>query len=634
MLAPLEHRGPDEWGVYVNSHLALGHVRLSIIDPTGGHQPMNSFRSTIAYNGEVYNYIELRRELRALGRHFQTDSDTEVVQQAMEEWGVAALPKFNGQFAFLFWDKRNKQLIAARDRFGIRPLYYLPYKGAVYFASEMKAFDALPDFRRTWHPDNLLIHGVLWNTLDAHTVFKDVQSLPAGCVAVFKGQEKVDLQTYYQIGASAAEVPASFDEATLQLKALLQDAVRLRLRSDVPVGCYLSGGIDSSVITLLCKAVKKERFKSFSVVFDDETFDESHYQDAMTALIQSDHHAQTIDLDHIDKHFLDAAYFFERPVFRTAPLPLFLLSKKVRQEGIKVVLTGEAADELFCGYDTFKEMKLLRAWEEGAGREDIRKILFQLYPHLAHYGAKDKLGFLEMYYEGFLGKTGGPSAGLAIRIHNNQVLSKYLNKDWGVTFRLDTLETLVEAMLPANVKQWPVLRRNQFLEVKTLLSGYLLSSQGDRMAMAHSVEGRFPFLDHRIVDWAFNLPETYKLNGLREKHILKEAFGRALPAAIVDRPKRPYMAPELAAFIRNGKPTEKTAYFLDDQRIRDYGLFDPKMVARLLFKYRRRGIRDIGYRDNMLVSFILSAQMVEYWIRHPQSRRLTDSRRQVDIMEQ
>jgi asparagine synthase (glutamine-hydrolysing) len=399
------------------------------------------------------------------------------------------------------------------------------------------------------------------------------------------------------------------------------------------VGCYLSGGIDSSVISLLVNQVKRERFKTFSVAFTDQEYDESAFQDEMVAFLGSDHIRKTIDRDDINEHFLEAAYHFERPVFRTAPLPLYLLSDCVRQQGIKVILTGEAADEILCGYDTFKEIQMLSQWEKGARREDILSCLKNLYPHLSHYQDEGRLGFLEMYYEGFLGKVNGPSAGLAIRMHNNQVLVNYFNKEWNLCVDMDSLEAEIAALLPREVQDWPLLRRNQYLEMKTLLSGYLLSSQGDRMAMAHSIEGRFPFLDHRLVDWAFHLPDKFKLHNMESKFLLKETFREDLPQSIVNRPKRPYMAPDLKSFIREGVPTEIAASFLNNDKIKEYGIFDEKMVARMLFKHQRRQSPEIGYRDNMLISFILSAQMVEYWIRNPRVVSLAEDKMRIRIVE-
>ncbi len=634
MTASIMHRGPDAWGRYVSGAVGLGNSRLSIIDLAAGHQPMTSSASVLVCNGEIYNYLELRAELEKRGTRFRTGSDTEVALHAIEAWGTDAFARFNGQFAILCWDKARRELLVARDHYGIRPLYYACAGRRTLFASEMKALDASGFVTRTWAPEPLLIHGLLWNTLGDETVFREVRSIPPGSWAVFSSDGRlVRKGYYYRPGEKPPDVPDRYEDARREFISLLRASVELRLRADVPVGCYLSGGIDSSVTSYLAHELKQDRFKSFSVAFADAAYDESAYQRLMARQLGTEHLAEWITADSIDTFFLEAARHFERPVFRTAPVPLFLLSARVRDSGVKVVLTGEGADEILCGYDVFKEVKLLEAWQAGATDDEIGAILGNLYPHLDHYADAGKAGFLRMYYEGFLGKTGGPVAGLAMRIHNNRVLERYLNKDWNVAITGEELEARLADDLPAHVLEWPVLRRSQYLEMKTLLEGYLLSSQGDRMSMAHGVEGRYPFLDPLLVEWALHLPAEWKLSGYDQKHILKDAFREIIPEAIANRPKRPYMAPDLEAFIRDGRPTERTMRFLDPGIIAEYGIFDPRMVERFLFKFERRGMDGAGYRDNMLMSFLLSTQMIEYWIRNPVSVRLDDDLCTVDLKE-
>jgi asparagine synthase (glutamine-hydrolysing) len=633
MTSTLMHRGPDAWGRYLADGVALGHTRLSIIDLKAGHQPMITENSAMVFNGEIYNYLELRRELAAEGIVFSTDSDTEVALKAIEHWGTDAFARFNGQFAILFWDKKRKELLAVRDHYGVRPLFYSITAGGVFFASEMKALDASSHVRRTWAPESLLVHGLFWNTLGDETVFNEVRSLPPGSWAVFSSNALVRRGFYYRLGETESEVPETYEEAKQVFRKKLEKSVSLRLRSDVPVGCYLSGGIDSSVTSYLARQIKGDRFKSFSVTFDDPSLDEGSYQNLMVKDLGTEHFSELITRDTIDACFLEVARHFERPVFRTAPVPLYVLSARVRREHIKVVLTGEGADEILCGYDVFKEIKLLEAWENGATGEEIQKVLGQLYPHLDHYSEEGNSGLMRMYYEGFLGKMKGPGAGLAIRLHNNRILEKYLNKDWKISLSDGEIEARLANDLPPYVLDWSALKRNQFLEMKTLLEGYLLSSQGDRMSMAHGVEGRYPFLDSGLVEWAFNIPHEWKMKDYQQKFILKDTFKDDLPPQILDRPKRPYMAPDLVSFIRDGVPTGNAAGFLNSATVEDYGIFDPKMVDRLLFKYRRRGTEGIGYRDNMLLSFILSAQMAEYWIRNPPSEILDERLCTVDIRE-
>lgn len=634
MVAAFAHRGPDAWGTYAANGIALGHARLSIVDLVAGDQPIETSSSVISFNGEVYNHIELRNELIRLGVRFRTQSDTEVVLRAYETWGVDAFPRFNGQFAFLLWDKYKRELIAARDRYGVRPLYVTRWNGGWCFASEMKAFDGLPGFRREYDLQKLLEHGLLWNTIGSDTVYKGIRAVEAGTIERYADPaESPQVQRYYSLGCTVQNGSSSFAEAEEELRAILRDSVRLRLRSDVPVGVYLSGGIDSSVIASLTSQVMGERFKSFSVTFDDPDYDESIFQNEMVAHIGSEHHARRIDYDDISDHFMEAVYHAERPVFRTAPVPLFLLSKLVRENGIKVVLTGEASDEILYGYDSFKELKLLRFWSRSPESACRPRLIRRLYPHLPHYADERGYGLMKLYYEDFLGTHSNNLAGLNIRIRNNTVLASTFNKDHCIKIDEEGLSDKISSSFPPGHENWTLLQRNQYLEMRTLLSGYLLSSQGDRMALGHGVEGRFPFLDHRFVERAFSWPDLYKLKGFSQKHILRSAFRGHVPDSIIDRPKLPYQAPDLKAFIRNGKPVAIAERFLSPDVIREYGIFDERFVARFLRRFADRATDQVGYRDNMTLVFMLSAQIAHYWARNPRRTAPDERKRTVDIVE-
>ena len=633
MISVLGHRGPDGWGFYTDPHVALGHARLSIQDLAGGHQPMTTERYVISYNGEIFNFIELRAELEKRGVKFRTTCDTEIVLKAFEMDGPTVFSSFNGQFAILLWDKKKKVLTIARDRYGIRPLYVLDHKGVFYFASELKCFDRIPGFRRSFNMKNLLEHGLLWNTLGDRTVFNDIISLPAGDYAEYCIGEDPRYYSYYQLGENYDDPSADYEQAREDMVDLLSDAVRLRLRSDVPVGNYLSGGIDSSVIAHLTKIHNKDRFKTFAVSFTDKGYDESAYQREMVDRLKSDHIDLKIDYTMINGCLADAAYHFERPVFRTAPVPLYLLSKKVREENIKVVLTGEAADEILCGYDVFKEVRMLQMWRDNRDTANVGELLGQLYPHLSHYKDKTQMGFMKMYYEDFLDDFDNDLMGLNIRMNNNRILGSYLNKDYAVSYDKEELLANLRETLPADYGRWSLLQKEQYLEMKTLLPGYLLSSQGDRMSMGHSVEGRYPFLDHRLVEKAFAYPDEYKLKGFSQKHILRDAFRDVVPPSIIDRPKQPYQAPDLKSFFTEGHLTEEAAPFLSDKAVDRAGVFDKKYVNRLITKFSRRMPKQIGYRDNMLITFILSTQMISQAMNNPREESLNESLKRVEIYE-
>lgn len=634
MTSQLRHRGPDGWGVFLSRDMALGHTRLSIIDLSSGDQPMVSDRYALSYNGEIYNYKELRREIESLQQvRFETTSDTEVVLKAFEVFGLEALKKFNGQFAFLLWDRKEQELVIARDRYGIRPLYILSLNKALYFASELKAFDVIPGFQRSFNVPDLFEHALMWNTLNDSTVYRNIRSLAAGTCELYRDGQAPRSFRYYELGESEQDAPPDIDSAMEEFKALLDDSVRLRLRSDVPVGCYLSGGVDSSVTAHLTSLHNKGKFKTFSVSFLDREYDESRFQQEMVARLNSDHFGLQIDYKMIKDHFLEAAYHFERPVFRTAPLPLFLLSKMVEEQGIKVVLTGEGADEVLFGYDSYKELKLLEFWNRRPESTFRPQLIKRLYPHLQHYNDPRRFGLMRMYYEGFLSEYTNDLAGLNIRVHNNKSLNNYFNKDYCIRFDKDELIEKVASILPAGFHGWTLLQKNQFLELKTLLSGYLLSSQGDRMAMAHGVEGRYPFLDHRLVERLFHYPDRYKLNGFKQKYLLGKAFSNDVPASIVNRPKRPYMAPDLISFFSGGRLSEQASYFLSEDKINEYGIFDSTMVKRLVTKFERQMPDEIGYRDNMIFTFVLSCQMADYWTRNPKKIDLDINLKTQDIAD-
>jgi asparagine synthase (glutamine-hydrolysing) len=625
MLSVLDHRGPDGWGYYISPDIALGQTRLSIVDLSTGDQPMLTGDNVIIFNGEIYNYIEIRAELEKRGVVFHTTCDTEVLLMAYEFYGTDCFEKFNGQFAVLIWNRTKKELLIARDRFGVRPLYVLHHNNQFYFSSEMKSFDQLAGYEREFDHKRLYEHCLLWNTYGDHTVYKDISSLPGGCYAVFKNGRKIKEERFYDIGRTPGPKFSTYNDAEEAFKSTMDDAVKLRLRSDVPVGAYLSGGIDSSVILHLIRNHTTNKFKTFSITFEDKEYDESAFQEDMVKHVNSEHYSVNITYEKVDRAFPDAVYHFERPVFRTAPVPLYLLSEVVRKNNIKVVLTGEGADEILWGYDSYKELKLLEFWSKYPDSKIRPQLIKKLYPHLNHYKDESQYGMMRMFYEDFLGDYNNELASLNIRIHNNKILQNYFDKNYNIEFNKNNLIRELRDSLPGNYDTFSLLQKNQYLEMRTLLSGYLLSSQGDRMSLAHSVEGRYPFLDHRVVDMLFTMNAEYKLKGFKQKYLLKNTYQNQIPHSIINRPKRPYMAPDLRSFIINGKPTDNAAFFLSEDLLRDYRIFNPKWVQRFLNKFTN-GIPDsIGYRDNMIITFILSTQIAKYWTKNPKQFILSDN---------
>ncbi len=634
MLACIQHRGPDAWGTYATPQIGLGHVRLSIIDVAEGHQPMVADHYALSFNGEIFNYLEIREELEREGLVFKTQSDTEVLLRSLAHWGLKALEKFNGQFAFLFWDAARQILLAARDRFGVRPLFYRQWEGTLWFTSEIKAFDAVPGLGRNLNPSALVEHGLFWNTLNDRTVYQDVHSIEPGTGVIFRPEQPPYVVRFYELGSSfRGVVPHNIESAQAELVSRLSQAVSLRLRSDVPVGAYLSGGIDSSAISLLTDKLCTDRFKTFSIAFADPQFDESHFQLLAADRLKTDRFSRCIKYADIEKNFEKAIWHGERPVFRTAPVPLLLLAQHVRQSEIRVVLTGEGADEILWGYDAFKELKLLQFWSKQPHSRLRPQLIRTLYPHLAHYSNSKQFGLMRMFYEGFLDSYNNALLGLNMRVHNNRAVVNYLRSDLRFPVDNNYLTNHIEAILPSSWSQWSTLQKHQFLEMRTLLDGYLLSSQGDRMSLAYGIEGRFPFLDHTVVDWAFHLPDRLKMPMLSQKHLLRQAFRPHLPPGIVDRPKQPYQAPDLKAFFSKGKLGAMASDYLSPASIASAGIFEPRMVDRFLVKFAKGAPENVGYRDNMLFCFMLSTQLIAHHCRHPRINQCTPtSLRTINIL--
>jgi asparagine synthase (glutamine-hydrolysing) len=389
-----------------------------------------------------------------------------------------------------------------------------------------------------------------------------------------------------------------------ELRELLIDSVRLRLRADVPVGAYLSGGLDSSAITSLIHHYTDNSLKTFSVTFGDSVYDEKAEQNEMVDYLDTDHHALHCTYEKIGQAFPDVIWHTETPILRTAPTPLYLLSSLVRQNQYKVVLTGEGADEILGGYDIFKEAKI-RAFIKKNTSSAIRPLLLKrLYPYLAlsptksaEYARKffnTDASITELFYaHSPRWQTTGRTA-----IFFSEMLKKY-GSGQGVE--------KLEKRMAEKLSGLDYFSRAQYLECKLLMGNYLLCSQGDRMAMAHSIEGRFPFLDHRVVEFAATIPPELRMKVLNEKNILKKAMADLLPKNIVSRKKQPYMAPDILSFF-GGREADYLDYYLSPQAIKEAGFFSPKAVERLMLKCRKKSRQ--GFRENMAFVGILSTQII------------------------
>jgi asparagine synthase (glutamine-hydrolysing) len=615
MIGALRHRGPDEFGVYRDRLAALGHSRLSIIDLATGQQPLSNEDGAlwIVFNGEIFNYLELRQELLALGHRFRTHSDTEVIVHAYEAWGLGAFARFNGQFAVALWDTVRQELVLARDRLGVRPLYLCEHGGRLWFASEVKAiFAGDPGIPRAFDPVGLAETFTFWTVVPPQSVFAGITELEPGHVRTVSRRGTRDQAFWapsYPRGSEGV-FPGRLSDAVERVRASLEEAVRLRmLRADVPVGSYLSGGLDSSLVAALGRQVKGERFLTFSIRFEDAEYDETPYQRSVAALIDSDHHEVVVGRKDIAAVFPEVVAHAERPLLRTAPAPLFLLSRLVREAGIKVVLTGEGADEMFAGYDLFREAKVRRFWGRQPASRCRPRLLERLYPYLARSPVAQ-----QAMARDFFGRDreqwAAPGFGHRTRWQGTAALHRLFAPALRQEVQGHDVVGRLLASLPAEFRQWSFLAQDQYLEARTLLSGYLLASQGDRMLMAHSVEGRFPYLDRDVVELANTLPPAFKLSGLDEKHVLK-AVGRGLvPDEILRRTKQPYRAPDALSFVGPGAPGW-VRQLVSEHAVVEAGVFDPRAVERLWRKCDSSGGGEqFSNADNMALVGVLSTGLL------------------------
>lgn len=623
MLGAVRHRGPDEFGVYVyeggEAHVGLGNARLSIVDLAGGQQPISNEDGSvwIVLNGEIFNYVELRRELERLGHCFRTASDTEVLVHLFEQYGPECVARINGQFAFAIWDEKSEQLLLARDRCGVRPLFYAEQGGLLVFASEIKAILAHGKVRAELDPVTLDQIFTYWSPLSPRTALAGIRSLPPGSWLLVGRSGEVKMERYWQLSFPEAgkEPFRSVAEASEMLRGLLEDAVCLRLRADVPVGAYLSGGLDSSTITALVRQVSEGQLETFSIAFTDAAFDESEFQRLMARMLGTRHHVITCTHADIGQVFPHVIWHTETPVLRTAPGPLFLLSELVRKEGFKVVLTGEGADEFLAGYDIFKEAKIRQFWARQPQSSGRPALLDSLYPDIGELKATSR-AYRRMFFGQDLADPDRADYSHRIRWKNTCRIKRLFSEDFqaalgglaGATGKTASGNAAPDGFgLPPDFARWGLLARAQYLEATVFLSEYLLSSQGDRMAMAHSVEGRFPFLDHRVVEFCSGLAPRLKLCGLNEKHLLKRIARDIVPEAIWRRAKRPYRAPIHRSFFPEGKPLDWVAEALAERSLAAAGCFDPEMVRLLVQKTQRFG--SLGEMDGMALTGVLSTQL-------------------------
>jgi asparagine synthase (glutamine-hydrolysing) len=601
MCERIVHRGPDSEGLWLDERAALGMRRLSIIDLKTGDQPVfNEDRSVIVMmNGELYNYREVRADLQKRGHTFTTQSDTEILPHLYEEYGDALVDHLNGMYAFALWDSRKKKLLIARDRFGEKPLYYGIFDGKLIYASEPKALLAHPSVKAELNLDALR-HYLSFDYVPAPmSIYKGINKLPAShLLTVEKGE--VNTRRYWNLTWSKSEPPASaggflsaqngngspstlatarvsasFETAASDLEVLLSDAVRMRLVSDVPLGILLSGGIDSSTVAAFAIHHATEKVKTFSIGFEEDSFDESKYARAVARHLGTEHYEERLSAEKAGDLISEIGKWLDEPLSDGSLIPTYLLSRFVRQH-VTVALGGDGGDELFAGYPMYYGHKMAAVYDSiprfirsgviepvvNALPVSTRNLSFDY--KAKRFVAAAKFDTVERHHSWF----GSFSAGKHDRLLTPEVLNSTQSDVYrGARELLDLTDAI------------DTIERMQFLDINFYMAEDILTKV-DRAAMAVSLETRAPFLDPRVAQFAASIPLEYKLKGNKGKYILKKAVADLLPAAILQRPKKGFGIP-IAEWLK-GRLKPLLHDLLAEKRLKNQGIFDPDYVAQLI----------------------------------------------------
>ncbi len=595
MTAVIAHRGPDADGFHIGAGVGLGHRRLSIIDLATGDQPLANEDGTIwvVFNGEIYNFAEIRDELVARGHRFRTHSDTEVIAHAYEEWGDAAVDRFRGMFAIALWDEPKRRLLLVRDRLGVKPLYYAVTSTGLTFGSEIKALLEDPDVPRGWSPEALDAYLALTYVPWPHTMYRAIWKLPPAHLLVAE-RGRVSTRPYWDLEFTGDGDPAREEEYLERLDALVNESVRLRLVSDVPLGAFLSGGIDSTAVVAAMAHAGAGRVVTTSVGFDEGAFDELQYARTVARHLGVEQHEHVVRSD-IAELLPKLAWHFDEPFADSSAVPTYYVSKAAR-ERVTVALSGDGGDELWAGYARHRvEQAELRArqWLGPFGAAAAGRVA-----GLLPLGVKGARSLRHLALEPAEACARKHAYGQFDRARNGLYAS-----DFAMTVAFaDPFRTFRRAY--AACKSRDPLDRALYVDVKTYLVDDILTKV-DRMSMAVSLESREPLLDHKLLEFAASVPSALKLKAGRRKYLLRRLLERRIPKSIVDRPKHGFEAP-IGEWLR-GPLAPMVNDLLLDGRMRRRGVFDHRAVARV-WREHRGGRQDHRHR-------LWSLVMLELWFR-------------------
>lgn len=585
----LIHRGPDCQKTWLspNRRVGLGHTRLSIIDLTSGDQPLSNEDNTIhaVVNGEFYGFQEIRSELEKKGHFFKTRSDSEILLHLYEEYGTHCVQKLRGEFAFILWDENNRTLFAGRDRFGIKPLYYSQSDSRIIFASEIKALFAA-GIDAKWDLESCQFSDSFLTPPEDRTLFQGIYQVPPGHT-LLATQNSSRILKYWDFNYPEAAVKSMpltdtrQKESIEEFRSVLDEAVRLRLHADVPIACYLSGGLDSCAVLGLAASHSSQPIQAFTLGFDHDDYDETEIARRMAEKAGAVFNPIPMSQEGLADHFSEAVYHAETPLMNAHGVAKFLLSKAVSQAGYKVVLTGEGSDEVLGGYPHFRKDKLLQMQRSGSPKVDellkelelknkvSAALLLATQTTVHHQRMTQTLGFIPSWIDAYAG-TGIAFAQLYKPSYKNQV------------GHFDAIKRLLDTLdIPGQVQNREAIHQSMYLWSKVFLPNYILSVLGDRMEMSHSIEGRVPFLDHRVVECAVQLPAEMKISGMNEKFVLREATKNKITQEIYERQKHPFLSPP-AALKKEGKLFQLLQDTVSSQSFSEQPFFEPNEIKNLI----------------------------------------------------
>jgi len=585
MASQLAHRGPDDEGYYTDKHVSLGHKRLKIIDLTRkGRQPIHNEEENIfvVFNGEIYNFRELRRGLEEKGHRFYSNTDTEVIAHMYEEYGVNCVEYFNGCFAFAVWDSDKKNLFLARDRLGIKPLYYTFQGRKLIFASEIKSILLHKDVKRELNKEAFNTYFAFRANTDAETFFKGIFKLKPGHYLVYNGKNKVE-KRYWDLKIDIRKRPLRYYEE--RIKKELTESIKKRLMGEVPLGVYLSGGIDSAAVVGLMHSFAPDRIKTFSVGFGyEEQKKEMGAANFIAEHFNTDHHLLNVQPKTV-KLVPKIIHHLDEPMADPTSIPTYILSEFTKKKGVTIVLTGEGSDEIFSGYEQYKLCKLhnnllryipasIKKIAPLLVRNTPNKILDSFFPYASSLGDKG----IDRFKNYLLAKKKIDAYLELVSIFNEKEKREVLK---GYDFKYH---------LPAKLNQEFMNRKNDvlhklmLLEVKTALVEDLLMKV-DKNTMAHAIEARVPFLDHTFVETAYQIPIGYKMRGYTDKYVFRKAMQGILPKQSLWTKKKRFFVPIDQWMNEDLKDYVKQ--LLDEKEIAKYNLFDPNYIQKIKSGFRK-----------------------------------------------